>query len=98
MRVGYVLPVPLNQPPDERVTLIQGESPAKTMVRIDVDEDLRLHFVRHVPDGEPADVGVDIGPLRSAKKLDIWCTWSPFRMEVHVADRDQPSRMVTSAS
>lgn len=96
MKTGYVLPVPLSQPPDSRAGLIQDETAAGTAIRIDVDEDLRLHFVRHAPGGDPADVAVDIRPLRGAQRLDIWCTWSPLAMAIHVVDRDEPSRTVSS--
>jgi hypothetical protein len=60
---------------------------------------MRLHWVREVPDGgEVADVAVDIRPLVGAQRLDIWATWSPFAMQVHVVDRDNPKRMVTTES
>lgn len=95
LRLGYVLPTPLDQLPETRITLIEGESPAKTMARIEIDEDLRLHFVRQAPDGDPADVDVDIKPLRGAERLDFWCAWSPVKIELTVVDRDQPKRMVT---
>jgi hypothetical protein len=99
MRVGLTLGVPLGQPPTERQTLVAGETPeAKTAIRIDLDENLRIHFVRQAPGGDPADVGIDVTPLLGANKLDVWCAWSPLAMDIHVVDRDQPQRMVTSES
>jgi hypothetical protein len=94
LKVGYVLPVPLGQPPEARIALVEDESPAKTKVRIDVDETLRLHFVRQAPEGQPADVSVDISPLKDATRLDIFGIWSPTMIGVHVVDRDNPKRNV----
>lgn len=56
------------------------------------------HTRRPGPGGEPADVDVDISHLLGTKRLQIFGIWSPFQLTVHVVDRDQPSRMVTSES
>jgi hypothetical protein len=92
--VPYVLPGPLVQPPEERWTLIADESPLKTRMRIDLDEDLRVHWVRQAPDGPPADIDVDIGSLRGARELLIVCIWSPAHAAIEVSDRDKPRRIV----
>jgi hypothetical protein len=99
VKIGYVGNQPLpNEPPSERVTLITGVTPSGTLVHVDIDEQMRLHWIRQAPGGEPADVAVDISPLRGARRLDISGTWSPFEMRVVVVDPDQPDRMVTSES
>jgi hypothetical protein len=96
-KIGYVGNDPLpSEPPTERITLIEGVTPSGTLVHIDIDEQMRAHWVRQAPGGEPADVDVDISSLAGARRLDFWCTWSPLAMAIHVVDRDQPSRMVTS--
>jgi hypothetical protein len=94
VKIGYVLPVPLADPPEDRLTLVEDESPANTVVRFEVDQTLRLHFVRQAPEGKPADVSVDISPLRNATRLDIFGIWSPTLIAVHVVDRDNPKRTV----
>ena len=38
--VVHVLPSPLGPPPEERMTLIADESPLRTQMRIDLDENL----------------------------------------------------------
>jgi hypothetical protein len=99
VKIGYVGNQPLpNEPPSERVTLITGVTPSGTLVHVDIDEQMRLHWIRQAPGGEPADVAVDISPLRGARRLDISGTWSPFEMRVVVVDPDQHDRMLTSAS
>jgi hypothetical protein len=99
VKIGYVGNQPLpNEPPSERVTLITGVTPSGTLAHVDIDEQMCLDWVRQAPGGEPADVAVDISPLRGARRLDIWGTWSPFEMRVVVVDPDQPDRMVTSES
>jgi hypothetical protein len=96
VKIGYGGDQPLTEPPPERMTLVEGKTPSGSMVRIDVDEQMQLHWVREAPGREVADVAVDLTPLIGAKRLDIWCTWSPLRIDVHVVDRDRPSRFVTS--
>jgi hypothetical protein len=92
--VVYALPNPLGQSPEEPRTLIADESPLKTQMRIELDEDLRLHWVRQAPEGEPADIDVGIGPLRGARQLLIVCIWSPAHMAVQVSDHDRPKKIV----
>jgi hypothetical protein len=92
--VVYVLPNPLGQPPEERRTLIADESPLKTQMRIDLDEDLRLHWVRQAPEGQPVDIDVGIDPLRGARQLLIVCIWSPTHMAIQVSDQDRPRKIV----
>jgi hypothetical protein len=94
VKLGVTLPRPLDEPPPERETLIQGLSPAKTVVRIDLDEDMRVHFVRQAPGAKAADVEVDVASLRGATQLDFWCVWSPTEMRIHVVDREDPDRNV----
>ena len=97
LRIGYVLPDPLNQAPPVRTTLLADVSPARTSVRIEIDEGMRVHFVRQAPGREPADVDVDVAPLRGATRLHFWCVWSPTAMTLHVVDRDEPTRTVTGS-
>jgi hypothetical protein len=92
--VAYLLPEPLGRPPQARRTLIADESPLKTQMRIDLDDELRLHWVRQAPEGQPADIDVGIGPLRGARQLLIVCIWSPTRMAMEVSDRDKPRKIV----
>lgn len=83
----YNLPVAMNEPPNARITLIEGETPAQTLIRVDVDERLHAHFVRQAPDGKPADVEVDFSPLRGAQTLVFVCEWSPTHMRIRIGDR-----------
>lgn len=96
LQLGWSLPSPLHEPPSTRVTLIEDETPSKAAIRIEIDEDLLLHWVRQAPSGEPNSVAVDLGPLRGATHLDFYCTWSPFRMALHVVNRHHPARFVTT--
>ena len=96
--VVHVLPSPLARSPEERTTLIADESPLKTRMRIDLDEDLRVHWVRQAPEGPPADIDVDIGPLRGARQLLIVCIWSPTHMALQVSDQDRPRKIVRSSA
>ncbi len=96
--VVYALPGPLGRPPEERSILIADESPRKTRMRIDLDEDLRLHWVRQALEGRPADLDVGIGPLRGARQLLIVCIWSPTHMALEVSDRDRPRRIVRGST
>ena len=96
--VVYDLPGPLGRPPEERSTLIADESPLKTQMRIDLDEDLRVHWVRQAPEGRPADIDVGIGPLRGARQLLIVCIWSPTHMAIEVSDRDRPRKIVRTST
>ena len=74
--------------------MIADESPLKAQMRIDLDEDLRLHWVRQAPEGPPADIDVGIGPLRGARQLLIVCIWSPTHMAMEVSDRAKPRKIV----
>ena len=86
-------PIPSVGPPT-RLTLIADTTPLGSQVRIDVDRRMRLYWVRQVPGRKPGVASVDISPLAGATKLDIWCTWSPLAMGVHVVDGDRPERVV----
>jgi hypothetical protein len=87
----------LDEPPPKRETLIAGMTPSGALAHVDLDEHLRLYWVRRAPWGGPVvEVDVDVSSLRGATKLDIWCAWSPLGLDVHVVDRDNPDRMVTS--
>ena len=92
--VVHLLPGPLGRPPEERMTLIADESPLGTRMRIDLDENLWLHWVRQAPEGQPAEVDVDIGPLRGARRLLIVCIWSPAHTALQVSDDDRPRKIV----
>jgi hypothetical protein len=94
LTIVYNLPEPLSQPPNERVTLIADESPAKTTVRIDIDEQMRMHFVRQAPGGTPADVSVGLTPLRGVTSLYIFGAWSPTHMAIDVYENGNPQRHV----
>jgi hypothetical protein len=94
LMVVYVLPRPLEVPPDSRISLVADQTKAGTTVRFDIDEQLRLHFVRQAPGGQPADVDVGISPLRGASRLRMFGMWSPTEMVVHVLDADQPNKQV----
>jgi len=94
LKIGYSARAPLTDPPKVRTPLVEDETPAKTKIHIDLDENLWLHFVRRAPEQEPADVSVDISPLKGAMRLDIFCIWSPTELAIQVVDRDNPQRNV----
>lgn len=95
-RVGYDLPEPVGSPPPELVTLAAGMTPSGSLVHIDVDPEMHLHWVRRAPaGGQVAAVDVDLSPLRGAVRLNIFMSWSPFGLAVRVEDRDS-DRMVSS--
>jgi hypothetical protein len=73
--------------PDEREAILFFETPAKTLVTVELDEQLRFYFGRRAP-GIPAVYAVADGtPLIGMERMAIEASWSPLGLAIRVTDR-----------
>jgi hypothetical protein len=78
---------PLEDPPDKREAILFYETPAKTLVTIELDERLRFYFGRRAPGMAAAYAVVDGTSLIGMERMAIEGFWSPLGLRIRVTDR-----------
>jgi hypothetical protein len=86
LNVGGTLEEPLG-PPENREAIFFVESPAKTLVTIELDERLRFYFGRRPPGGTAIYAVVDGTALVGMEQMAIECSWTLFGLAIRVTDR-----------
>jgi hypothetical protein len=86
LTVEVTLQPPL-EAPEKREAIFFYETPAKTLVTIELDEQLRFYFGRRAP-GIPAAYAVaDATSLVGMERVAIEGSWSPLGLHLRVTDR-----------
>jgi hypothetical protein len=85
LEVGGTLQEPLAAP-DKLEAIFFFETPAKTLVTIELDERLRFYFRRRAPDMPAAYAVVDATSLAGVPRVAIQCSWSPLGLQIRVTD------------
>jgi hypothetical protein len=85
LKVGGTLQTPLEAPP-KREAIFFYETPAKTLVTVELDERLRFYFGRRAPDTPAVYAVADGSSLVGVQRMDIECRWTPFGMAIRVTD------------
>jgi hypothetical protein len=73
--------------PAKREAILFYETPAKTLVTMEIDERLRFYFGRRAPDMAAVYAMADGSPLAGMERVVIEGSWSPFGMRIRVTDR-----------
>jgi hypothetical protein len=74
--------------PDEREAILFYETPAKTLVTMEIDERLRIYFGRRAPDMPAVYAVVDATSLVGMERMAIEGSWSPLGLQIRVTDRE----------
>jgi hypothetical protein len=74
--------------PSKREALLFFETPAKTLVTIEVDERLRFYFGRRAPDMPAVYATADATSLVGMQSMAIESSWSPMGLQIRVTDRE----------
>jgi len=82
-------------PSKGRRILIQVPS-GKTVLRLERDEKLNLHFYYASPGTSTRVASVNISPLKGASKIHVFLCWSPEEIRLHVADANNPKKQLMS--
>jgi hypothetical protein len=83
----------LFDPTKGRGILLQVPS-GETLLRLERDEELNLHFYYASPGTGTRVASVNILPLKGASAIHVFLCWSPKEIRLHVADADDPKKQV----
>lgn len=83
----------LFDPNKGRGILIEVPS-GKTVLRLERDEELNLHFYYASPGTGTRVASVNIIPLKGASRIHVFLCWSPEEIRLHIADADNPEKQV----
>jgi hypothetical protein len=83
---GGTIPPPGLEAPDKRAAIFFFETPAKTLVTIELDERLRFYFGRRAPDMPAAYAVADGSSLVGMERVDILCSWTPLGSQIRVTN------------
>ena len=86
LNVGGTLPEPL-EAPAKREAIFFIETPAKTLVTVELDERLRFYFGRRPPGGTAVYAVADGASLLGMEEMAIECSWTLFGLAIRVIDR-----------
>jgi hypothetical protein len=82
---GTLLPL---EAPDKREAIFFYETPAKTLVTIELDEQLRFYFGRRAPDSPAVYAVADGTSLVGMEQMVVEASWSPYGLQIRVTDRE----------
>jgi hypothetical protein len=72
--------------PDKREAIFFYQTPAKTLVTIELDEQLRFYFGRRAPGVPAVYAAADGTPLVGMERMAIAGSWSPLGLAIRVTD------------
>jgi hypothetical protein len=74
--------------PDKREAILFYETPAKTLVTMEIDERLRFYFGRRAPDMPAVHAVADGRSLIGMERMAIEGSWSPLGLRIRVTDQE----------
>jgi hypothetical protein len=84
--------------PDKREAILFYETPAKTLVTIELDERLHFYFGRRAPDMPAVYAVADATALVGMERMAIEGSWSPMGLRIRVTDRESGSSVSSGAA